>query len=308
MSQLSIDISIIIPAYNYALLLSRAIDSVMLQITDNVELLVINDGSTDNTREVLSQLEKKYESRFRSIEQDNKGLSATRNLGIDNTSGRYLMFLDADDELCSDAIANLNKLISSTDYALIIGGHISVSEPNTKGLKKEKYHPAPYLDTNLLKRFKNYIDKKIPISNGATLIKREVFSQIRYNEEFRNSEDIPVFGQILVLFDCFSYSEAIARIHKHSDSLRHNQKLALDIGTKIVSSLFDKEILPQQYFRYKNRFYAQRCLSLFRTLYLNEDFLMARKYYIDAILSYPLAVARFSYLRKFIRSYWYSQE
>jgi glycosyltransferase involved in cell wall biosynthesis len=86
-------VSVVIPTYNRGWILKEAIDSVLSQDCDCFELIVVDDGSTDNTQEILSS----YRDRIKVIRQENKGVSAARNKGIDSSSGTYIAFLDSDD-------------------------------------------------------------------------------------------------------------------------------------------------------------------------------------------------------------------
>jgi glycosyltransferase involved in cell wall biosynthesis len=86
-------ISVIIPNYNYARYLDQAIQSVLKQSYDNLELIVVNNGSTDNSLEIL----KKYENEIRLINQPNLGQSGARNSGLSLSTGDFIAFLDADD-------------------------------------------------------------------------------------------------------------------------------------------------------------------------------------------------------------------
>lgn len=86
-------ISVIIPTYNRAYLIREAIDSVLGQTNPNLELIVVDDGSTDETAEVLAR----YGERVRVIRQENRGVSAARNAGIAAASGEWIAFLDSDD-------------------------------------------------------------------------------------------------------------------------------------------------------------------------------------------------------------------
>ena len=87
-------VSVVIPCYNQAHFLGEAIESVFKQTYKHFEIVVVDDGSTDNTSEVA----RRY-SGIRCIEQVNQGLSAARNTGIRESKGEYLVFLDADDRL-----------------------------------------------------------------------------------------------------------------------------------------------------------------------------------------------------------------
>jgi len=87
------EVSVIIPTYNSARYLKEAVDSVLAQSFEDFEVIVVDDGSTDDTETVMRQ----YQSRVRHIMQSNAGVSAARNRGIEESHGRYIAFLDADD-------------------------------------------------------------------------------------------------------------------------------------------------------------------------------------------------------------------
>lgn len=97
-------VSVIIPAYNYADFIAEAIDSALQQSHNNIEVIIIDDGSTDNTASIVSSLAKN-DARIFYIYQYNQGLSAARNTGIKNATGEFLVFLDADDVMHAEKIA-----------------------------------------------------------------------------------------------------------------------------------------------------------------------------------------------------------
>lgn len=97
-------VSVIIPTYNYAGFVAKAINSVLDQSYSNTEIIVVDDGSTDNTAVVAQQL-LQQDARVRYVHQHNQGLSAARNTGIKNAKGEFLVFLDADDVLHEEKIA-----------------------------------------------------------------------------------------------------------------------------------------------------------------------------------------------------------
>jgi len=101
MNSLIPDISVIIPTYNRDEFVTKAVDSVLSQSYTSYELIVVDDGSTDNTREVL----KPYMDRISYIYQENAGVSAARNAGIMAASGRWIAFLDSDDTWMPDKLA-----------------------------------------------------------------------------------------------------------------------------------------------------------------------------------------------------------
>ena len=99
-------LSIIIPVYNVELYLDECLKSVFEQVTDDIEVIVINDGSTDSSSKIIENYQDKY--LFKYINQQNKGISITRNVGINEASGQYISFLDSDD-IFADGI--INKIV-----------------------------------------------------------------------------------------------------------------------------------------------------------------------------------------------------
>lgn len=91
-----VEISVIIPCYNVAEYVGECLDSVINQTFTDLEILCINDGSTDDTLTILESYAEK-DSRIKIFSQENKGLSASRNFGMDVAKGEYIAFIDADD-------------------------------------------------------------------------------------------------------------------------------------------------------------------------------------------------------------------
>ena len=90
-------ISVIVPVYNLAHCITDCIDSIERQTYSNFEIIIIDDGSTDETKNVCEKLTKTY-SNIRFISQQNQGISAVRNLGIQESNGEYIAFIDGDDQ------------------------------------------------------------------------------------------------------------------------------------------------------------------------------------------------------------------
>lgn len=291
-------VSVVIPAYNYAKSLRRAAESVLAQLDERSELLIIDDGSTDDTPAVIAQLEQDHPQRFRALRQANAGLSAVRNRGIDLTHGDYLIFLDADDEMVAGALARLFEHIAQNPQTrMVIGGHASV-HPDGRVVE----HLADPLPATPLERLRAYlVDKKLSISNGACAMHREVFASGRYPEQFRNAEDIPVFAQILAGYPCTRVEVLLARIHKHGDSLRHNLAHGRAVGDRLVAEIFDSGRLPAQMQVLRRQFAAQRYLSMFRTFAAAGEVQAAKTYYRLAINTDWRAILRGSYTRKAIK-------
>ena len=129
-------VSIIIPVYNASNSIEKCIDSVESQTYKNIEIIAINDGSTDDSINILRRIESKYEN-IKVIDKKNEGVSITRNKGIKMATGDYIMFVDNDDYIDSDYIETYIKEILIYDYDIVIGGY---RRENNKGkVIKQQY-------------------------------------------------------------------------------------------------------------------------------------------------------------------------
>lgn len=109
-------ISIIVPTFNRAKTISRSIDSILCQTYDNLEIVIVEDGSTDETMEVLEKYEDK---RLRMVYHEfNKGVTAAKNTGLNNIRGEWFTFLDSDDEMVPDALAIMMKIPLEKDASV----------------------------------------------------------------------------------------------------------------------------------------------------------------------------------------------
>ncbi len=118
-----IKVSVIIPCYNIERYVRQCLDSVCGQTMSDLEIICINDGSTDSTLEILNEYAAR-DARVRVISQDNAGLSAARNTGLKYAAGDFVAFLDSDDFVASDYYGSMYARAISTDSDLVIGNDI----------------------------------------------------------------------------------------------------------------------------------------------------------------------------------------
>lgn len=165
------DLSIIVPAFNAQDTIEECIESVINQkINCTYELIIINDGSNDKTRKLVEQYEN---SNIVLINQENRGFSGARNRGIDECSGRYIMFLDADDKLTKEAADTLYNEIEKHNADIVQGSYYSFVEGDEKKIKHS------ILEKNI---FENEVEKNIcnPGFPWAKIYKRSLFNNIRF--------------------------------------------------------------------------------------------------------------------------------
>ncbi|MDE7056398.1 MAG: glycosyltransferase family 2 protein, partial [Lactobacillus sp.] len=112
-------ISIIIPVYNRERHLEECVNSILLSIENDVEIIIVDDGSTDGTSEICDKLKKKSKC-VKVIHQPNKGVASARNTGLSAASGEWIAWVDSDDLVSASYIKTLKKCIASIDADIII--------------------------------------------------------------------------------------------------------------------------------------------------------------------------------------------
>ena len=124
-------ISIIIPCFNFGEYIGECVNSIVQQTNENSEIIVVNDGSTDNTREILEKLVNRHDNLF-VINKENKGVSAARNDGLRVATGKYVMFVDGDDYLANDCLQYMRSLIESCDAEFAFSKNCFTSKNDTQ--------------------------------------------------------------------------------------------------------------------------------------------------------------------------------
>jgi glycosyltransferase involved in cell wall biosynthesis len=208
---MNIDISIIIPVYNMENYINQCLDSVFNQTHKNIEVIIINDGSIDNSENIINEYKDKYKN-IVYINQENQGLSASRNAGIKEAKGQYIMFLDSDDYIEKNCTEILYNQAIKTNSDVVIMGHKKVYDKDSAKLneeiKYEQYKDKIYKGKEIANLM---INLKIGGYACDKLIKREnleynplQFEKDRYIEDFYpifkhiyNCEKVTFVNQIL---------------------------------------------------------------------------------------------------------------
>lgn len=291
-------ISVVIPTYNYGHYINRAIDSILNQTVLPVEIIIIDDGSTDNTEQIIS---KNYlnngNDKIIYIKKINGGAASARNLGIKNAKGEFILMLDADDKLEPNSIKIFTEKVKQFPMAdMVTGGNLSV-----KSSQHKKYRPAPLVKENKLDNFKAFLNKKLSISHGKFIVRKSKFDLIKYPEHLLSNEDISVIAQLIATCNIVTVDATIVQYFHHNDSLRYNHKFVEKAGLSVVDTVFDSKILPPEFLKYRSTFYTHRCLSLFRRLYKNGQYKKAEKYFNMALGQSFLVLFKWKYLLKYLR-------
>lgn len=181
-------VSIIIPVYNGEKYIESCISSILGQTYKNIELVIINDGSTDNTKNILNKY--KTDNRIKIFSNDNHGVSFSRNYGIKKSTGEYLMFVDCDDILVENAISELINIMQNNIEIDIIRFNGLEEKPNGTLKKLETCIDNEILDgKNSNYIIGKFINTKNTLRCYSCLLFIKNSNIIPFNEELKYLED-----------------------------------------------------------------------------------------------------------------------
>ncbi|NOZ10865.1 MAG: glycosyltransferase [Gammaproteobacteria bacterium] len=286
--------SIVIPSYNYGEFLPRALDSVLSQEGDDYEVILVDDGSTDDTQERIQA----YRKQLYYFRQANQGTAAARNRGVDMARGDYLIFLDADDCLLPGALGYFRQVLQAhVGVDVLIGGYVST---NARG--RQRRHPGPRLDEDRLANFIAYIEGKLRIPTGAALWRRQVFHRLHFPEALQNYEDTVVEAQALACFYCIGFPNPVVEVHDHPGRKRDNISGIRESGDQVVTQVFDPVLLPPRFMGRQKQFESNHLLNLARAHYYAKDYAQTIALYHRALAARPINILKWPHLRKYLRA------
>ena len=206
---MSIKFSIIIPCYNVEKYIEKTIKSVLSQTYSNFELLLINDGSTDNTFKIIKQL-KETDDRIRVFSQENLGVSQTRNKGISLSKGEFIYFLDGDDLIENNLLEKANEIFDKKEIDVFSFGYDVFRGENRLELSNKKFDSSILTSKEFLKRF---FVKDIPQSICSLIVKKEIFKNLYFKENMVVGEDLEFQIQLLLNNEINIYSSSDMFFH-----------------------------------------------------------------------------------------------
>lgn len=228
-------ISVVIPAYNREHFIAEAVDSVIRQSYPDIEIIVVDDGSTDRTRQAV----KRFGDKIRYIYQNNQGPSAARNKGILAARGEWVAFLDSDDIFFPDKLSQQIKCFKDKAIGLV---HAFYYKLDCKKNSIQVIEPAFSMDRHLLQQ--ELLQRKHTIRTSTVVVRRSCFEEVGYfNPAYRAAEDWDMWIRIASKYD-FSYiNQPLAIYRRHPDSLVEKKE----------GQLFHKEIIKNANHLYKSQ-------------------------------------------------------
>ncbi len=259
------DISIIVPVYNAEKYLKKCLDSLVNQTKKELEFILINDGSTDKSEEIIKTYKDK---RIKYFKNKNQGIGKTRNFGIEKSSGKYLMFLDSDDYFSNDACEILYKEAEKEKADLIVFDYYRVEKGNLNEVKIESFNATNIkADSSLLLKINlgpcNKIYKTDLIKNNG--IKFE--ESLKYEDTLfvvkaiYNAQKIIKLNRFLHYYMIHEKSETTVRDERVFDILKivdkirkylKNDELIKDSVDKLTVKILTNYTIQQRYQSDKN--------------------------------------------------------
>ena len=302
-----IKVSVIVPIYNTEKFLGKCIESIVNQTLKEIEIILINDGSTDNSNIICEEYSRKYPEKIRYINNKNIGCSATRNLGISLARGEYIAFVDSDDYIEQEMYQEMYEKAQKKDLDIIVSGvryqyiyidQIIIQESCPKNIKKDLELLSPR------NRIANCYNK---------LFKKELIkvNTIKFLETIHNGEDLVFCFEIFCVAKKVSYIEKsyYNYIHHGNNSIFNLEKrLGIFLAFKELyhylkekSYIENKEIVKKFYENFN--YYAIKGVFL---MLLNPEVVSKEKYKeYDKLFYEKLKEIKFLPLKSKVLIYFY---
>lgn len=230
-------VSIIIPTYNCRQWISEAIDSALAQTYPDCEIIVVDDGSTDGTRELLRE---KYGDQIRYVYQENQGRSAARNHGLRLAQGKYIQFLDADDILMPEKVAYHTRFLEECPRYAAVYGRVQVFFDKNPTCKWDRCDESVYNSGNLLVQEIHH-----PMLTIMTLVRREWLECVNgFDESLVRREDWDLWLRIAYAGGLYAYLPGPVVALLRTYSYDRGSSVALESGVQVLRKL-EQLILDQ---------------------------------------------------------------
>ncbi|MDD4274563.1 MAG: glycosyltransferase [Desulfobacter postgatei] len=262
-------VSVIMPCYNAEQFLEESVSSVLNQTYKNLELIVVDDGSTDRSLDILKKIQTK-DKRLHIIQQKNKGPAPARNKGLKNARGNFIAFLDSDDFWDLTFIEKLEKALSSKPELKLGLAYCGWQNIGLSANKSKPFIPPDYNQMNLSERFLEGC--RWPIH--APLIKKACFDKIGgFNEHWCNCEDYDLWLRMSPFIQVILVPEVLAFYRHHEGEqvtknralvarnhwkiqkkfISNSPDIAQKLGKKKLNDLTKGELLHRAYICYWDR-------------------------------------------------------
>jgi len=284
-------VTIVTPTYNQADYLSETIDSVLAQDYPNIEYIVLDDGSTDHTGEILKQ----YDGRIHWERQANMGQAATLNKGWAMANGKYLSYLSSDDILYEAAIRELVTYLEQNPSVAMAYPDCDLIDPYSKVIKINVAKPFDYDDM--------VVKQECNIGPGA-LFTHDCFAKVgMWRSSLKLAPDREFWMRVGLYGSIKMHRNTLAAYRMHTRSISYsviNPDVAKEY-LRVLDAYYDRADIPHRLIFRKREAYANARILMSRVRLRNGDCLGALTEYKEAVRMYP-AMKRISVLLMLVRT------
>ena len=256
-------VSVIIPAYNAEDYIRRCLDSIINQVYKNLEIIVIDDSSTDNTKQIIKEYSEKDSRIIPFYSSLNKGVSASRNIGLKAATGDYIMFVDSDDQLTKEAIRRMIDISNKYNSDYVDSYHLLIYTKDNKKQVSFTEHKVPknVVVYGSLKENNKVLDTYTYVT--GKLFKRELIGELQFDENLSRYEDLVFEHQIKTRLKNYVLLNKIVYIYyQREDSLVNT------FGKKHLCYLDAAKLVREIYKEYDYDIRNKIDATLFQTMVL----------------------------------------
>lgn len=247
--------SIVIPLYNKENYIVDAINSILNQSHSNFEVIVVNDGSTDNSKQRVLAFDDK---RIKLINQKNQGVSKSRNRGIKSAKGKYIAFLDADDKWKKNFLSNIVSLINKYPNAAAYGTAYEIEYSDNK-TKKIKFKTLPNNWQGIIEDyFKEAVKGREILWTCTTVVSKNIFDEIGlFPIGLNKAEDTFIWTKLALNYNVAYSTESLAIYRKYDE---HSLSKNIMDKNDFIFADYAKEFIENNKLDYDKKFYLMEYL------------------------------------------------
>ncbi|MFV0388976.1 MAG: glycosyltransferase family 2 protein [Pyrinomonadaceae bacterium] len=245
-------VSVVIPAYNAVRFVNATIDSVLAQTFQDFEILAVDDGSTDNTKEILEA----YGDKIRYLPKKNGGVSSARNYGIEKAKGKYIAFLDADDVWMPE---KLEKQVALMDSKEDVGLCYVATQKVDEELNYLNSIPANAYDDYTRSLLLNL--NIVSGSCSSAMVRHDVISQTDgFDSQFTTYADWEMWLRLSLLTNCAPINEELVKYRMVKGSMSSNPEVTKRDARGVLEKFFNLAVLPEKYRTLEKQAYSNHLM------------------------------------------------
>jgi len=223
-------VSIVMPVYNREKYVAFAIESILNQSFRNFEFIIVNDGSSDKTSEILSSY---IDTRIKIINNDqNKGIVFSRNIGIKNAIGEYISMFDSDDIALPNKLELQIKFLEKKSDFAMVGSWVKMIDENDKLLKTKWKLTASYKKIPAILLFRNYFVQ------STVLLRQNCIPKALYTKDFDIVEDYKMWFDISIKYKVANLQNYLVLYRIHSGNISDNNEKHINNEKKLFNYIF----------------------------------------------------------------------